>query len=119
MSRAAYAAIPDRFLLCLLTRRHVFDREHRQHVRYQLSANRRDVLDLTEHVGTCARCGTERTMLRERYGRRAFVSATYVHPEGYSSPSGQAVPAMTARHASTSGVASSPGERRRSVPLLP
>lgn len=81
---AAYAAIPEQFFDCLLQRRHAFPtaRQTRKFVRYDYGG--RETLDMIEWYGTCERCGTTRTMCRERYTRQHLFSY-YVYPNGVGS----------------------------------
>lgn len=85
-----YKAIPEEYVECLLSRRHVFPPLHqqrRQHVVLRYGDGPADQLDMTEHYGTCTRCGTERTLTRDRYTHR-YLQATYAYPDGYLPPPG-------------------------------
>jgi hypothetical protein len=84
---AAYAKIREEFFECLLPRRHSFplSRQTRKFVRYDYGG--RETIDMIEWYGTCERCGTTRTMLRERYTRE-FLTGAYVYPDGYAAPEG-------------------------------
>ena len=86
----AHQSIPDKFLECLLTRRHDFPlhKAKRQHVRRAFGPGKFDVLELTEYIGVCEKCTCDRTMLRERHKPFRFVEATYVRPDGYDPPPG-------------------------------
>jgi hypothetical protein len=87
--RAAYAAIPEPFLECIMTRRHAFPprrQQHPQHVRMQYDS-RTAVLELTEFRGTCGPCGTVRLLYRDRYDG-SFMWAEYTYPDGYLAPAG-------------------------------
>lgn len=86
---AAYKAIPDEYLECLMTRRHLWPprtQQHPQHVRLQYD-KRTAVLELTEYYGTCALCGVTRTLFRDRYSGD-WMWAEYVYPDGYLAPAG-------------------------------
>lgn len=85
-----YKAIPEEFLDCLMSRRHewpLLRNQRRQNVIIRWGTGKADVLDTTEYYATCSRCGTERTLVQDRYTRR-FLGASYVHPEGYRPPPG-------------------------------
>jgi hypothetical protein len=86
---AAYRAIPDEFLECLMTRRHHWParaQQHPQHVRMQ--ADRLTVpLELTEYYASCSLCTTTRTLFRHRYDR-SWAWAEYDYPDGYLAPPG-------------------------------
>ena len=84
--------IPDDYLECIRTRRHVivWGRQHRQRVRIRYDSTRRgETLNLVEYSGKCELCGTERIMLRTDNLADEFVSAEYRYPDGYLAPSGR------------------------------
>lgn len=86
---AAYAALADEFLECIMTRRHAFPpraQQHPQHVRMQYD-RKTATLELTEFYGACLLCGTTRTLYRDRYDG-SFMWAEYVYPDGYIAPAG-------------------------------
>lgn len=56
--------------------------QQRQYVVIRYGKSRADTLDITEHRGTCRKCGTVRVLWRDRYDHR-FLQATYDYPEGY------------------------------------
>ncbi len=81
-----YGDLPDEFLLCLLRRQHLIDPagERRVYVRLQYNAGFSE--DLCEYTGKCARCGTTRVTLRQRYGTPWHHSTKYEWPDGYRAP---------------------------------
>lgn len=86
---AAYRAIKDDYLECIMTRRHAFPpraQQHPRHVRITFDS-RTATLELTEYYGTCMPCGTTRTLFRDRYDG-SFMWAEYVYPDGYLAPAG-------------------------------
>jgi len=85
-----YQALPEEFLECLMSRRHAFPplrNQRRQHVVIRWGKRPDEAIDTTEFIGTCALCGTERTLVRDRY-THTFLRATYDYPEGYKPPPG-------------------------------
>ncbi len=86
---AAYAAIPDEFLECIMTRRHSWPPRkqlHPQKVRIHFERTGYS-LDLVEYYGDCVLCKCTRKLYREGPSG-AFMWAEYVYPDGYLAPAG-------------------------------
>jgi len=82
---AAHNAIPDDFLWCLVTRRHLIGPPPRE-IKVRV-AHYGGTLDVFESTAPCGLCGTVRTMWRDQRDE-SLVSATYVYPDGYQPPEG-------------------------------
>lgn len=84
---AAYAAIPDKYLDCLIGRRHSFPLSRQQRQNIVIRYDGGGELYLVEYYGACDQCGTTRKMFRDRHSRK-YVWAEYEYPDGYRAPPG-------------------------------
>lgn len=84
-----YGHLPDAFLSCMLRRQHLIDPDSEQRVYVRWVYQNGVSEDLTEHTGSCAKCGTVRLTFRHRYGVPLVRSRYYEWPDGYRAEYGK------------------------------